>query len=470
MRWLLVVFVVCIALPSFVWSWAEPSATYRDIVNYSHGDVSNLSGWQVNVTIDTATLIAQGKMNGSTCAVRFYDDDDTTKLPYWLDVDTCNTSSTLYYVKLVDNGTWGYIYYDIDLTDESNGSAVFEFYDDFNDNSLDSSKWGISSPAPAGAFVNETGGTLQIHMRIFPYTLRNFTEPVVMEYDAMIDADSYFHFGLIRFDGVQCDNFYYSASNGYYIVAPQGNRFFESVACNKAFSTLFISIGLNSWFKISVYDGKDVYNTKYYINGTLYVNSLNATLFTYNYLSPGGGLEVDTPSTNLYVDNFRVRLYADPEPFGTLSGNEETQPVSTDTSFKIEMPNGVNYTSTTAYPPNVSTASIEFNFTSVPQTDCPACIVGTTTCQNDTTPIMRFWNTGNVVESWYVKVNETLPTGITLKFSTTYSGTRTAISTSWVLVATVPANGYQDLWLWADIAQGTAPGTSVRDIYHNATG
>ena len=117
---LLAVLITAIALAGQVWAWADSDFQYRRPITIDPGGASNLTDFQINVIVDTATLISEGKLNSDCSDVRFYDDDDTTKLPYYLE-SGCNTSSTLFWVKLADNGTSIYMYYrNPSATSESN--------------------------------------------------------------------------------------------------------------------------------------------------------------------------------------------------------------------------------------------------------------------------------------------------------------------------------------------------------------
>lgn len=141
---LLLALTALVALPATAWAWAEPNYKYRAIINISHGSVSDISGWEINITVDTASLIKLGYMRSDCADVRFYDDDDVTKLPYYL-YSGCNTKDTLFYVKVADNGSQIFMYYGYsNATSESNGEQVFEFFDDFSSGTLNSSKWNLS--------------------------------------------------------------------------------------------------------------------------------------------------------------------------------------------------------------------------------------------------------------------------------------------------------------------------------------
>jgi len=78
--------------------------------------------------------------------VRVYDPDKGSLLPYWVETGTENSSSTRIWVKVPSIPGGGkktiYLFYGNSVaTSQSNGDEVFEFFDDFEGTSLDSSKW-----------------------------------------------------------------------------------------------------------------------------------------------------------------------------------------------------------------------------------------------------------------------------------------------------------------------------------------
>ncbi|RLI58598.1 MAG: hypothetical protein DRO67_10580, partial [Candidatus Asgardarchaeum californiense] len=135
------IFVLCLVSfisPSLCW-W-DSSWQYRVPIEINNtGNSNNLTDYQVLVTVDTATLISDGKMRSDCGDIRFVDSDDSTKLSYWIE-SGCNTSSTKIWVKVpsipASSTKTIYMYYgNPNAESESNGDATFEFFDDFEDDS-----------------------------------------------------------------------------------------------------------------------------------------------------------------------------------------------------------------------------------------------------------------------------------------------------------------------------------------------
>jgi len=73
--------------------------SYRMPINITENSATSLTDYAVNLTIDTKSLIAAGKMNSDCSDIRFRDNDSSTELGFWIEKD-CNESNTSIYVKL----------------------------------------------------------------------------------------------------------------------------------------------------------------------------------------------------------------------------------------------------------------------------------------------------------------------------------------------------------------------------------
>ena len=95
--------------------------------------------YQVQVVLDTASLVVAGKMQQSGADIRFTNAADE-ELPYWIE-SRMNTASTRIWVRLdaipASPGTTTlYMYYgNPTASPATDGEAVFEFFDDFEDGS-----------------------------------------------------------------------------------------------------------------------------------------------------------------------------------------------------------------------------------------------------------------------------------------------------------------------------------------------
>jgi len=125
------------------WSYSEP-IYLNENVN------SDLENYQVLLVIDTASLIAAGKMRPDVGDMRF--SWQGYKLPYWVESGV-NTAATRVWVRvplIPVGGTTIYLRYGNPTVGSANsGSEVFEFFDNFEDGVIDSSKWVVKYGNPS---------------------------------------------------------------------------------------------------------------------------------------------------------------------------------------------------------------------------------------------------------------------------------------------------------------------------------
>jgi Uncharacterized conserved protein len=96
------------------------------------------------LTVNTANLISAGKMRSNCGDIRFTylntSDNKEYEIPYWIE-SRCNTANTIIWIKVpyipANGNATVYMYYgNPDATSISNGSAVFDWFDDFSTNTI----------------------------------------------------------------------------------------------------------------------------------------------------------------------------------------------------------------------------------------------------------------------------------------------------------------------------------------------
>jgi hypothetical protein len=105
---------------------------YRKSITVSNPG-SELTNYQVLITLNTASLISAGKMRSDCGDVRFTDSDGSTLLNYWIE-SGCNTNNTKVWIKVPSIPTNStktiYFYYgNPSANSASNPNATFEGYD-----------------------------------------------------------------------------------------------------------------------------------------------------------------------------------------------------------------------------------------------------------------------------------------------------------------------------------------------------
>ena len=179
-----------LVLASPTWAWWDSSWVYRVPVTINNtGNSNTLTDYQVLVTLDTATLIADGKMNSDCSDLRVVDEDDTTGLSFWIEDGTCNTAETHVWVKVplipASDTKTIYFYYGNPEATTSTSSIddTFIFGDDFNDGTLDTSKWSLAG----GTTVTFSDGkvTIQVDSTIEGWSREGIINPDLDLYTVM---------------------------------------------------------------------------------------------------------------------------------------------------------------------------------------------------------------------------------------------------------------------------------------------
>ena len=155
-------------------TWWNSNWQYRRNITVNNTQNSNtLTDYQILVTVDTQSLISDGKMQSDCDDIRIIDSDDTTELPFWIQNGTCNSLDTKIWVKLnisASSTKTIFLYYgNSSVSSVSNGTNTAEFFDEFGGTSLDSSKWYTytGTPTVSNSILELSGGTIKIHSQTY---------------------------------------------------------------------------------------------------------------------------------------------------------------------------------------------------------------------------------------------------------------------------------------------------------------
>jgi len=319
------------------YDWWNTSWQYRRPINITEQSGNTLTDYQVLITIDTASLISEGKMRSDCGDIRFTDSSDN-ELSYWIE-SGCNSANTKIWVKVpsipASSTATIYVYYgNPSATSESNGTAVFDFFDDFEDGVYDTNKW--IEPVGGPGTYSETNGYLELHVTGTDAPYRALTNTFTMS-DGIVEqkimwvsttatphimifvrqpTDGTYGYGELTARGGGGDDLYFhdGATKGKVTLGYN----FDSYS-NTWFFMRFKLSGSNAWGYLKNLDTG--------VETTTSITNF-ATLTSPGRLGPG----VWNVETVNRVDWFRVRKYASAEPTYEI-GEEETanQPPSVDT-------------------------------------------------------------------------------------------------------------------------------------------
>ncbi|RLJ00869.1 MAG: hypothetical protein DRP06_00835, partial [Candidatus Aenigmatarchaeota archaeon] len=104
----------------------------------------DLTNYQVALNVDTEALVSSGKLKDDCANIRFRTLDGI-QLNYWLESD-CNTENTKFWIKMPFISANSVIYVEpyfenFSMASQSNGNAVFEFFEDFEGANINETRW-----------------------------------------------------------------------------------------------------------------------------------------------------------------------------------------------------------------------------------------------------------------------------------------------------------------------------------------
>jgi len=325
----LVLFIILLPLAlGLSFSWWDTNWNYRKLINITEQSGTNLTDYQVRLTIDTASLISEGKLNSDCSDIRFTwlneSSGEEVEVPYWIE-SGCNTSNTIVWIKvpeiLANSTATIYMYYgNPSATSASNGSAVFDFFDDFE-------TWsGWVNYSNGEVFQNcsfsyEGSCSLQKDTNGDPnggYKELGFTLNYPFIFEAWIDrtylsGSDQDRIGVIDADG-----------NGYGIAIDHSNDALlidirTGYSASQTASVSLSSDPVNVWYFVRfIWNNGNIICEVYDNSGNLLANTsathTSYSSFTRVYVFGG---------YTYYVDLMKIRKYVDPEPNYTFSAKEE---------------------------------------------------------------------------------------------------------------------------------------------------
>ena len=301
-------------------TWWNASWSYRRPITITEQSGNTLTDYQVKLTIDTASLISEGKLRSDCGDIRFTDANDN-EIPYWIEPNTCNSANTVIWVKVsyipASSTTTIYMYYgNSDATSESNGDNVFEFFDDFE---VDLSKWKQTKTSSTSVIQRTTeqaysgSYSVEVYQTVDDGDTELYNDS--LNYNTAVVVWHFYD------DGGESRNHYLGADDSativYIGVQRYANNYHYIIGDTNYESSVARSTG---WHEFKwIFYGSGV---KGYIDGTEIFDTNSVTTLTRI-----GAFDVWTGREGWYQDTVYVRKFADPEPTITLGTEEFVSPV-----------------------------------------------------------------------------------------------------------------------------------------------
>jgi len=138
---------------AFAQSWLDTDWNFRmKLAVNNTGNSNSLTDYQVKVRLNSTNFdFSQAQAGGED--IRFTQSDGVTLIDYWIEYWSSVAESALVWVKVPSvpalDSALIYMYYaNPETSDFSNGPATFEFFDDFEVDSLWETGWTIKEPLP----------------------------------------------------------------------------------------------------------------------------------------------------------------------------------------------------------------------------------------------------------------------------------------------------------------------------------
>ncbi len=314
--------------------WFNNTWPFRRAVVVQNNVASQQSNYQVNLRMDTASLISAGKMQANCNDLRFANSTGS-EIAYWFEnASSCNTTSTTIWAKVPNIPASGTeviaMYYgnlSALLVNVSNINTTFTLGDDFEDNSFDSTRWTRTS---SGSVV-EQNKRIEATDNDAAYkilrSVNSFSGP--MEFRALIQKNTAADSGWVKTTITDSAADFDTGNNGAQLYLDTGGTFIShikvaGVNTQYSFSDTPFTTGTYYWLVI-----------RRNVNGTI---TFNIESESHTLITTATTIETIATSTNLrfnpievakfsgittgFVDTAFARNYTSPEPT-YLVGTEE---------------------------------------------------------------------------------------------------------------------------------------------------
>jgi len=227
-------------------------------------------------------------------------------------------------------------------------------------------------------------------------------------------------------------------------------------------------------YGLTYYDNENNFYTVDYSDKYVRRYERNTTSITGNPVSCGSMNQGDicrlnwtvnvTGSSDYKIDvNFSSSNYLGVANNDTLNAYIKVSALS----FSIKLP-GRPWISSSKTKPGTLTTPINFSAVAKTEYNVVPCVYSSNYCQDATTPIFNFTNTGGKAEKWNISLSQALPSYIHLYGNTSSNSTLQEINISgWIVANNIPVGGYAQAWLWADFVD-VPPGKVEIAINHTS--
>jgi len=302
-----------------VFAWWDADWKYRRAITIQSDNA--LTDYQILVQLNS-TNFDFSKANPDGSDIRFVDEDDTTKLSYWIEEWNASSQTAKIWVKVpsIPAGEKTiYLYYNnSNAVSESDGDAVFDFFDDFEGTSLDASKWNLVKGTEGSNVFVENGELKVTSNAVLIQSIKSFSQGYLLESKhRIISYAGYGHIihGFRETTSKNAEHLIFASNNRLYA---DGSATGGSYAVPTDTYHLFQVKVKDNTAKAEIYDMSG--NQKDSISGTATFSSAVITLVERPESCTSGSMDARW-------DWIRVRKYTEPEPSVSVGAEELPPPI-----------------------------------------------------------------------------------------------------------------------------------------------
>jgi uncharacterized membrane protein len=309
-------FLFTLSLPlSLHGQWYDPDwSSRRPIIVDNTGNPDTLVDFQVDIVVPFLP-----GMQTDFDDIRFTIADCVTPIPYWIE-ESFDSNYALAWVKVplipALDTTILYLYYENpNATSQSNGYAVFEYFDDFEDQNINDWTQLTGSWTATNYFLQQT--ILGNHQKA--YSSYSFDFPAIAE--AKMNYLSTYGYAGVQIFFLHDISGYNGYKFGWSGISTGGSRICRIEGGGVFHLVTDLTINVidynNQWLKERVsYDGNGYFSL--FLKAP---DSVSVFLETYDF-NFGLPFILGAYGSEIGIDNLRIRKYTDPEPITSI-GEEE---------------------------------------------------------------------------------------------------------------------------------------------------
>jgi parallel beta-helix repeat protein len=313
--------------------WYDMNWPYRKPITITSTGTA-LANYQVSVSVAYET-----EMQADFDDLRFAADDGNTLIDYWLESKIDSVSASVWVEAptiLASGGTTIYMYYGNPLaTSASNGEATFMFFDDFNDNSIDTNKWGsFDLNGCTGCTAVEISEEMRLTLASTGGTSNPVLPSVPTFLNGILECKGKFTLTASGIPHLMIKCRYYDENLGVALTArgdtSNGDMYiFDDDLYPKSDTSLGYGIASypDKWFFMrESFNGANIYG--YFKNLETSAETSITTTTPRTTANPIGLSLWDSATSIMAYDDVRVRQYAGPEPTITMGSLESWNAVA----------------------------------------------------------------------------------------------------------------------------------------------